>query len=76
MGVMVQIRNVPPDLHRKLKERAAAHGMSLSDYLLSEVRRSAERLTPEEIQARLEKIPPYNGKLSPTRILRQERDRR
>jgi len=32
---MIQIRNVPPELHRKLKVRAAEAGMSLSDYLLS-----------------------------------------
>ena len=29
---MLQIRNVPDDLHRRLKARAAMAGMSLSDY--------------------------------------------
>jgi len=37
MGKMVQIRNVPDALHRRLKSRAALAGMSLSDYLLSEI---------------------------------------
>ena len=41
MSVMIQIRNVPDDLHRTLKARAAKAGMSLSDYLLDEVRRVA-----------------------------------
>ena len=38
MSKMVQIRNVPDALHRKLKARAAAAGQSLSDYLLGEIR--------------------------------------
>jgi antitoxin FitA len=42
---MVQIRNVPEALHRRLKSRAALAGMSLSDYLLSEIRQVAERPT-------------------------------
>lgn len=74
MGVMVQIRNVPPELHRKLKERAAAHGMSLSDYLLSEVRYAATKLTVDELKARLDRIPPFKGKKSPAAALRAERE--
>ena len=42
---MIQIRNVPDPLHRKLKSRAALAGMSLSDYLLREIRAVAERPT-------------------------------
>ena len=38
MSKMIQIRNVPDDLHRRLKSRAALAGMSLSDYLLNEIR--------------------------------------
>ncbi len=43
MSKMVQIRNVPNELHRRLKSRAALAGMTLSDYLLHEIRRMAER---------------------------------
>jgi len=50
---MVQIRNVPDELHRRLKSRAALAGMSLSDYLLSEIRQVAERPTIAELRARL-----------------------
>jgi plasmid stability protein len=39
---MIQIRNVPEALHRKLKSRAALAGMSLSDYLLAELRQLAD----------------------------------
>lgn len=54
MGRMVQIRNVPEALHRKLKARAAEAGKSLSDYLLEELRRSAAKPTPEELMRRIE----------------------
>lgn len=45
MSKMIQLQPVPDDLHRKLKARAALAGMPLSDYLLQEVRRFAERPT-------------------------------
>ena len=45
MSKMIQLRHVPDDLHRKLKARAAMEGLSLSDYLLQEIRRIAERPT-------------------------------
>ena len=50
---MVQIRNVPDELHRRLKSRAALAGMSISEFLLQELRRSLERPTPEEMLKRL-----------------------
>jgi plasmid stability protein len=50
---MIQIRNVPDALHRKLKARAAHAGVTLSDYLLAEVERTASRPTREEMLARL-----------------------
>jgi antitoxin FitA len=53
MAVMVQIRNVPDDIHRKLKARAALSGMSISEYLLREIERSLERPTREDLLARL-----------------------
>jgi antitoxin FitA len=42
MAKMIQIRNVPDELHRMLKAWAAGANMSLSDYLLSEIERIAE----------------------------------
>ena len=57
MGVMIQIRNVPEKLHRQLKSRAALAGMSLSDYLLSEIRQIAERPTLDELRACLHSLP-------------------
>jgi plasmid stability protein len=75
MGVMIQIRNVPEDLHRRLKSRAALAGMSLSDYLLREIGQIAERPTMEEFRARLKERPPVTLSISPAEVIRAERDR-
>jgi plasmid stability protein len=55
MSKMIQIRNVPDRVHRTLKARAAEAGVSLSDYLLAELRDVASRPTPEEMRERLER---------------------
>lgn len=51
---MIQIRNVPDDLHDALRKKALASGLSLSDFLLREVREIATRLSPEELRSRIE----------------------
>jgi plasmid stability protein len=56
----IQLRNVPDALHRTLKARAAAAGMLLSDYLLSEIREVAERPTLTELQQRMQRRQPVN----------------
>ena len=76
MQKMIQIRHVPEPLHRKLKARAALEGLALSDYLLREVRRVAERPTLEEIKERLARRRPVAPGLAPARVLRMERERR
>jgi plasmid stability protein len=53
MSRMIQLRNVPDSLHRTLKARAALAGMSLSDYLLAEIRCLADRPTIGELRERL-----------------------
>jgi len=52
MSKMIQIRNVPDDLHRELKMRAAAAGMSLSDYIKRELDRKSRKSTIKEIRER------------------------
>lgn len=52
MSKMIQIRNVPDDLHRELKMRAAAAGMSMSDYIKRELSRRSRKSTIKEIRAR------------------------
>lgn len=52
MSKMIQIRNVPDDVHRALKVRAAEEGISLSDYIKRDLEELAKQLTIEEIFAR------------------------
>jgi plasmid stability protein len=75
MSVMVQIRNVPEALHRRLKSRAALAGMSLSDYLLDEIRQVAERPTIDELHARLRSRAETAPSEPPAEAVRAERDR-
>ncbi len=73
---MIQIRNVPDMLHRKLKARAALAGMSLSDFLLAEIRRSLDRPTREELLARVATRTRTALTESPADAVRAERDAR
>ena len=75
MGAMIQIRNVPDALHRQLKSRAALAGMSLSDYLLGEIRQVAERPTLDELRARLRSRAETTPSVAPVEAVRAERDR-
>jgi plasmid stability protein len=53
MGTLVQIRDVPADVHRTLKARAASSGVSLSEYARRVLAREASRPTPAELAARI-----------------------
>ncbi len=75
MPKMIQIRNVPGVLHRRLKSRAAQAGMSLSDYLLREIRGVAARPTVEELRARLASRSVVTPSIDTARAVRAERGR-
>jgi len=75
MSTMVQIRNMPELLHRELKSRAALAGMSLSDYLLNELRRVASQPTIAELRARLDRRSAIDPAIPPSEAVRAERDR-
>jgi plasmid stability protein len=72
----LQIRNVPDELHRTLKARAALAGMSLSEYALGELRRAAERPTRQEVLDRIAARPPVRLRRSAAEAVRDERDER
>jgi len=75
MSKMIQLRHVPDELHRKLKARAALEGLSLSDYLLKEVQRAAERPTLAELRQRLARRTPVVTRVPPAKAVRAERGR-
>ncbi len=73
----IQIRNVPPDLHRTLKIRAAASGMTLSDYLLETVIRPLGTLpTMVEMAERVRRLPESDPTETTGEAIRAERGRR
>ena len=74
MSKMIQIRNVPDALHRTLKVRAAQAGMTLSDYLLSEIERVAEKPTLAEMMERLRSREPVELDEPPNVTIRRFRD--
>ena len=74
MPKTIQIRNVPEDLHKKLKVRAAQAGMTLSDYLLSEIEQVAEKPTLDEMMERLRGLEPGELDEPPEVTIRRMRD--
>jgi plasmid stability protein len=73
---MIQIRNVPDEIHRKIKARAALAGTSMSEFLLRELERIAARPTRQEILARIASRPSVDLEPSAAEILREEREQR
>ena len=76
MSTMVQIRNVPTELHRRLKVRAATEGISMSDYVLREVRKALDRPTRQEVLDRLQAQPVRTLRRSAAEVIRSERESR
>lgn len=76
MSTMIQIRNVPDDVHRRIKARAALAGMSMSEYILRELERLLERPTRRELLERIESLPEVELEESAAEALREERSHR
>ena len=74
MAKMIQIRNVPDELHRTLKVRAAKAGMTLSDYLLSEIEQIAEKPSLHEWLEKVSRDEPVEVEEPPEAIIRRMRD--
>jgi plasmid stability protein len=74
MRKMVQIRNVPEAIHRKLEVRAAEASQTLSQYLLAELERLAARPTREEMLARLHRRDRVSLKTPAAAVIRTQRD--
>jgi len=71
---LLQIRNVPDDVHRRLKARAALEGVTLSELALAELRRSLDRPTRRELLARVARREAVDGVDDPVDAVRAERD--
>lgn len=74
MSKMIQIRNVPEDVHRRLKVRAAEEGLTLSDLLARQAKELAERPTLAEMLRRLTRGPGRGPlRVSAAEIIRERR---
>lgn len=73
---LLQIRNVPTELHRRLKARAALEGMSMSGYVLREIDKSLQRPMRREVLKRLRARPVRELGRSAAEVIRSERDAR
>ena len=76
MSKMIQVRDVPDQVHGTLKARAAREGMSLSDFLKRELARSAERPSMQEWLERTQQVKPLRSKQSAAQVIRELRDSR
>jgi NRPS condensation-like uncharacterized protein len=72
---MIQVRNVPEDLHRALKARAAREGVTMSDLVLAELPRLAYKPSPEQLLDRIRQRTAMGGP-SAAQLIRAEREPR
>ena len=77
MPALIQIRNVPEDVHRKLTERTASAGKSLNSLMLEIVEREVLRPTMAEVAARIRAtpMPPMSSGVA-AEIIREGREQR
>jgi hypothetical protein len=74
MSKMIQVRNVPDEMHRALKTSAAAEGISLSDYIKRELGGITAKASLEEIDARIQARGPSKVKRETIlKLLRESR---
>jgi plasmid stability protein len=73
---LIQIRNVPEELHRRAKARAAMEGLTLSDLALRALEREIRRPTTAEIAARIRELGPVDDAPEAASLVRAERDAR
>lgn len=76
MSKMIQIRNVPDAIHRRLKARAAMSGLSMSDFVLREIKKALVRPSRQELLDRISQLPESRPEPPPEDVVRQERDSR
>lgn len=76
MSKPIQISNVPEEFYRRIEARAALEGLSLSEFLLGEMKRLVERPSPKALRVRLGGRTPIVTRVPPVQAVRDERDGR
>ncbi len=70
---MIQIRNVPDALHRRLKARAALEGVSMSLFVMREIEKALARPSRTELLQAIREQPEVALDQAPADVLREER---
>ena len=73
MTTMIQVRNIPEGLQRRLKTRAATEGVSMSAYVRRLIEHALERPSRQEVLNGLRALPPVETDISAAEILREAR---
>lgn len=76
MSTMLQVRNVPKEIHRTLKSRAASRGLALSDYALEVLKREVSRPTRDEMLRRFQALTSVTTRESAASLVRKGREAR
>lgn len=70
---MIQIRNVPDALHRRLKARAALEGVSMSFFVIREIEKALARPSRQELLQAIREQSEVVLDHAPADVLREER---
>jgi antitoxin FitA len=76
MNKMIQVRNLSPELHKKVKIRVAEEGMTITDWVESLIVREVSKPSMKDIYARLRARKPINLNPSAADMIREDRDNR
>ena len=76
MNKMIQIRNLPERVHRKLKAPAAAEGVTVTCYLTRLIERDLEKPTIKDWLRLIESRPKVHFEPPPEVLIREGRDSR
>jgi plasmid stability protein len=76
MSKMIQIRNVPERMHRELRRRARARGLTLTDYIQQILERELSRPPAEEVFERIARSSPVDLGTSAAELIHEERSTR
>lgn len=74
MNKHVQIRNLPAETHRKLKNRATEKGMTITDYVKRLIDHDLARPDWAEVAERVRAMPPLELPETSAEMIRHERD--
>jgi antitoxin FitA len=76
MNKMIQVRNLNPELHKKVKIRATEEGLTITDWVENLIEREVARPSMKDIYARLRTREPMNLSPSAAEMIREDRDNR